>query len=372
MESTLDVPPLREVIAHAWFTMGYPPTRSLVLVGVESAGSFGFVARVDLPPPRHRRAVANIMTSAARRATLRSVVILVVPDASGEAPPVLDRPGAALVATLRSRLRQAGVEVLDVAVVSGGRYRSVDCSDPRCCPPLGRSLGDLRTTRTAASMVLRGRTLVDDESGLVEDVAPQAWHADVQLPAGPRMPVADLDRWRGMVTQRLAATGGGPEPAPEDVAWVVPALEDARFRDAALVSLLPGGERLARSLARGVVTGVPDFGDCEQRSPDADVFEAGRALLAAVARGAPAGRRAEALAVLAWMSWWQGAGARSRLLAALALADAPGHRLASLVDTLLLHGVPPGWVRLGEDVPPAAEPGAQPGRPTQGCRRRNT
>jgi hypothetical protein len=363
MESALDVPPLREVVAHAWFTMGYPPAHSLVLVGIESAGSFGFVARVDLPPPQHRRAVANVMAAAARRATLRSLVVLVVLDPSGEAPPVLDRVGIALVKTLRSRLRQAGVAVLDVAVVSGRRYRSLECTDPSCCPPLGRSLGDLRTTRTAASMVVRGRTLVDDETALVEDVAPRAWPDDVELPAGVRKPPADLRRWRDMVAGRLAADGGGPEPAPEDVAWLVPALEDSRFRDAALVSLLPGGGRVARSLARGAVTGAPGFGDCERRSPDPEVFEAGRVLLAAVARGAPAGRRAEALAVLAWMNWWQGVGARSRLLAGLALRDRPGHRLAGLVDSLLLHGVPPGWVRLDEESREGAGEGVEPGRP---------
>jgi hypothetical protein len=68
------------------------------------------------------------------------------------------------------------------------------------------------------------------------------------------------------------------------------------------------------------------------------------------------------------MSWWQGVGARSRLLAADALRDRPGHRLAGLVDTLLLHGIPPGWVRLGDDV--GAVAGRAPERPATGqeCR----
>jgi hypothetical protein len=356
MESAPEIPPLREVVAHAWFTMGYPPARSLVLVSVESAASAGFVARVDLPPPQHRRPVAAMLASAAHRAGLRSVVVLVVLEPSGAAPPVLDRAGTAMVSVLRSRLRQASVAVLDVAVVSGARYRSVDCTDSACCPPDGRPLGDLRATRTGASMILRGRTVVDDEGGLVEDVAPRRWPDDVELPTGSRKPLADLTRWNEMVAARVAAVDGAPEPAPADVAWLVRALEDGRFRDAALVGLLPGGQRLARALARGRVTGIPQLGACEERSPDADVFEAGRVLLAAVARGAPEGQRAEALAVLAWMSWWQGVGARSRLLAARALRDRPGHRLAGLVDTLLLHGVPPRWVTVdgtenGEGVP---------------------
>src|SRR6185436_11817458 len=50
MESITEVPPLREVVAHAWFTMGYPPSRSLVLVEMTALGvgdAPGFVARID-------------------------------------------------------------------------------------------------------------------------------------------------------------------------------------------------------------------------------------------------------------------------------------------------------------------------------------
>ncbi|HVN12834.1 MAG TPA: DUF4192 domain-containing protein [Kineosporiaceae bacterium] len=350
MDSAVEAPQLREVIAHAWFTMGFPPVRSLVLVGVESSGSSpGFVARVDLPPPRYRRHVAEVMAGAAQRTGLRSVVLLVVLDPSSHAPPTLERPGAALVTAIRARLRAARVAVLDAVVVAGGRYRSLMCVDPACCPPQGHPLGDLRTTAAAAGMIMRGRSLAEDEAGLVADVAPAPWPASVVIPAQTRSPVADLERWRGMVAALAGAPDGPREPDPADVAWLVPALEDTRLRDAALVSLLPRGARMADAIARGTVTGVPDLHESEEHPPAAEVFEAARVLLATVARGAPAGRRAEALALLAWMSWWQGVGARSRLLAALALHDRPGHRLAGLVDTLLLRGVPPSWVRPGPD-----------------------
>ncbi|MGZ4612463.1 MAG: DUF4192 family protein, partial [Kineosporiaceae bacterium] len=211
----------------------------------------------------------------------------------------------------------------------------------------GHLLGDLGTTAAAASLILRGRTLVGDQAGLVADVSPAPWPATVVIPKQPRAPVADLERWRAMVAALAQAPDGPRDPAPAEVTWLVPALEDPRMRDAALVSLLPRGRRMADAIARGAVTGVPDLHESEEHPPDAEVFEAGRVLLAAIARGAPPGRRAEALALLAWMSWWQGIGARSRLLAALALRDRPGHRLAGLVDALLLHGVPPSWVKVG-------------------------
>jgi hypothetical protein len=248
-----------------------------------------------------------------------------------------------LVRDLRTVLSRADVSVLDVVLVDGGRYRSLLCHDVTCCPEQGVEIGDLRTTRTAAGMVLLGRSLVEDESALVADVTPDPWPADVPLQAEPG---ADSDellaRWQELVAGH--APGVRCEPLPAEVAWLVPAMEDRNLRDALLVSLLPGGVRIARLFARGQALGVPDLGVAEARRPDPALFEVGRRLLAAVARGAPAGRRAEALAVLAWMSWWQNDAVRARLLAALALSDHPGHRLAGLVDTLLLHGVPPTWL----------------------------
>jgi hypothetical protein len=70
MESSARIPPLREVVAHAWFTMGYPPSRSLVLVEmmpVDGGDVPGFVARIDLPPPRYRRQAAEVLATVARR-----------------------------------------------------------------------------------------------------------------------------------------------------------------------------------------------------------------------------------------------------------------------------------------------------------------
>src|SRR4051812_43495615 len=83
MESIADIPPLREVVAHAWFTMGYPPSRSLVLVEmapVPGGERPGFVARIDLPPPRYRRQAAEVLATVARRNRVDAALVLVVLD----------------------------------------------------------------------------------------------------------------------------------------------------------------------------------------------------------------------------------------------------------------------------------------------------
>jgi len=348
MESNAEIPPLREVVAHAWFTMGYPPSRSLVLVEMTRVDGWdlpGFVARIDLPPPRYRRQAAEVLATVARRGRIDAALLLVVLEPVPSGRPMAPDRMKRLVRDLRSVLRRARVSVLDVVLVDAGRSRSLLCDDVACCPVEGEELGDVAATRTAAAMVLRGRALVEDESALIADVTPDPWPADVLLADEPGPDADDLlDRWQALVAARSADGGRGADPVPSQVAWLVAAMEDRNLRDALLVSLLPGGVRIARRFARGRILGVPDLGAAEARRPDPLLFETGRALLAAVARGAPAGRRADALALLAWMSWWQNDAVRARLLAAMALCDHPGHRLAGLVDTLLLHGVPPAWL----------------------------
>jgi hypothetical protein len=348
MESSAEIPPLREAVAHAWFTMGYPPSRSLVLVEmkpVDGGDVPGFVARIDLPPPRYRRQAAEVLAIAARRNQVEAALVLVVLDPVPSARPMAPDRMKRFVRDLRSVLRRAQVSVLDVVLVDAGRTRSLLCDDASCCPMEGEELGDVTATRTAAAMVLSGRVLAEDESALVADVTPDPWPPEV-LPADERGADPDelLARWHALVAARVADGGRAGDPSPAEVAWLLPAMEDRNLRDALLVSLLPGGVRIARRFARGQVLGVPELDTAEARRPDLTLFEAGRALLAAVARGAPAGRRAEALALLGWMSWWQNDAVRARLLAAMAVQDHPGHRLAGLVDTLLLHGVPPAWL----------------------------
>jgi Domain of unknown function (DUF4192) len=366
---------LRELVAHAWFTIGYPPVDSLVLVEVRASGAPGVTARIDQPPPSPparpddppapapagaRRVVAQTLAGFSRRAGVRAAVLLVVGSGARAAPPPFGRPEAALVRSVRQGLRAAGVRVAGIALVGvdgragAGWIRLLDCTDPSCCPPGGVPLGDLHATRTAALMVLDGRVLAAGEADLVADVQPSPWPGSVLLaepPAAP--PVSGLTRWRALHAARTATSGSARDPSPAEVAWLVPGLRDARLRDAVLVSLLPAppgsgfrrnGDDPAADLAAGRAEAMPDLREFTDRPPDRRAFESARVLLAAVARGAPEGERAEALAVLAWMAWWQGSGARGRLLVGLALADRPGHRLAAIVDRLLAYGVPPSWV----------------------------
>src|SRR5438270_8419581 len=102
---------LRELVAHAWFTIGYPPVNSLVLVELHPSGAPGVTARIDQPPPSppprpgdppapaagaDRRVVARTLAGFSRRAGVRRAVLLVVQSSGEGAPPAFDRPEAAL------------------------------------------------------------------------------------------------------------------------------------------------------------------------------------------------------------------------------------------------------------------------------------
>ena len=344
----------RELLAGAWFTIGFPPWGSAVLVALRADAEPGLVARVDLPRRlEHARLIGDALANAARQDGADAVVLVVVHGERARRPPVLVRAERALVRAAHAGLAHGGIGLADVLVVAGGRFRSVVCADPSCCPVEGRSLGDLRTTATGAALVLQGRTLAPSEEDLAADVRPEPWPRGTST--GPALsPAAALERWRAMVADRVTCEVPPPDPVPGDVAWLVPALADLGFRDAALVALMPGAADLPDELVAGRGRSAAAWAAAEGTPPDRSLLEAGRALLAAVARGAPAGSRAEALALLAWASRWQGVGARARLLAALALQDRPGHRLALIVDELLLRGVRPAWIRgvpTGREVP---------------------
>ncbi len=351
---------VRELLAYAWFVVGYPPVGSAVLVTLHSdetaAGDVtGLVARVDLPRrAEHGRLIGEHLARAAQAEGADAALLVVVQPARSRRPAVLVRAERALVRAAQAELGRAGVAVADVLVVAGDRYRSVLCDEIACCPLPGSPLGDLRTTVTGAAMVCDGETLAADEADLAADVSPRPWPPN-SVPDQGMTPPAALERWRAAVARRMhgelsgevsGVVPDGPpaDPRPADVAWLVPALADLRLRDAVWATLLQGADDLADDLVAGRDVGRAALDRAEARGPDRQVLEASRALLAAVARGAAPGARADALALLAWMGWWQGRAARARLLAALALADQPGHRLAVIVDQLLLHGVRPAWV----------------------------
>ncbi len=323
----------RDVIALAWFRLGYRPRESLVLVGLNLPGWVsGLVARVSLPPVELTGAALDAMVTPLRRSDAGGVVVLVVSD---DAATGWERRAR----TMRSRLRRAGLEVLDVLLVGSTSYRSLLCTNESCCPPAGHCLDEVWSSEVAAVAVSQGRVVLDAEHDLVADIRPDPAPACL---GGPSRGTAWwFRRWSGALDAHAA--GAQTEQLARE--WVeaglTHALRDGHLRDAVMLRAVPGAGREALSCVRGE---VPDLDRALTATPDRELLQRARALLAAVARVAPEGERADVLAVLAWLAWWGGDAARARLLVQAALGDRDGHTLAGLVDDLLLHAVPPPWV----------------------------
>jgi hypothetical protein len=338
-----------DLVALTFYQLGYRPRESLLVVGVHGPRRrLGVVSRVDLPPARLRRQVVGQQIHLLRREQEDAVIALVVSDAAPRAAsthpvPLPHRP---LAREFQRQAVRAGLAVVDVLGVGATSWQSYKCTGNGCCPPGGHSLADALNGPAAAQMVALGHVLADDEPGLVADVEPSA---STERPArvrssrggggrattlAPEAAVRALARWRELLQQPEAA-------APEDIAELTEVLRDRTLRDAMLLALSPHTGDVPEAVLLGAEP--PDLDEAFGAEPDADLLERGRVLLSAVARSAPPGRRADALALLAWSAWWAGQGTRGRLLAARALADEPGHRLALLVDRVLEGGVAPPW-----------------------------
>jgi hypothetical protein len=68
-------------------------------------------------------------------------------------------------------------------------------------------------------------------------------------------------------------------------------------------------------------------------------------VLEAVVRHVPRNRRAPAYLLLALIAWWHGNGGLAAERVSDALGVDPDYRLALLLRSAVVGGVPPGWVR---------------------------
>lgn len=331
----------RDVIALAWYRIGFRPRESLVLVGLRGQRRrSGVVVRVDLPQPHHRSTALRGVVRLLRRAGDQEVVVLVVSDAGGE--PLAGGTGQVLlphwdlVRWLRRELPRRGIEVFDVMAVGAHRYRSYLCQDPACCPTDGFSLEEVASSELAAHMVVEGHVVAESEQDLVADVQPDPAH---QVTACQLSQAVVPDRARALRRWReLIATGAAEV---DDPAAFLVALRDVRLRDAVMLTLIPGSGQAPELVLSGEVV-MPGAGLWDLR-PDDDLVERGRRLLAGLVRVAPPGERVEALSILAWLAWWCNYAVRCRLLVDLALTDCPEHRLARLMFQVHAAGIPPTW-----------------------------
>lgn len=118
-----------EVVAVVPYLVGHRPDGEIVclaLTGGADGEQVSFLARTGLPAADRGKAAAEL---AALLASERADAAVVV---------VYAEAGPELWAALRDELAERRIPLRDGIEVHGGRWRSVLCDNPDCCPPGGR------------------------------------------------------------------------------------------------------------------------------------------------------------------------------------------------------------------------------------------
>jgi hypothetical protein len=183
-ECTITVRSPADLVAVTPYLIGFHPTDSVVVIGVDGARvSFG--ARFDLPPPGGEEAVHIAAVVAAQQA--RSVTVI------GYGQPELVTPA---VLRLTHALEVFGVRIDDTIRVTDGRWWSYECGDLHCCPAEGKPCHPPDSV-VAAEATLRGQVALPSRQALVAQVAAVEGEARAAM-------VAATDRARERMTELSA------------------------------------------------------------------------------------------------------------------------------------------------------------------------
>jgi Domain of unknown function (DUF4192) len=310
--------------------LGFYPSCSLVVVGLSGQHNRVHVTfRYDLPDPPDVACAEDIAEHAASvlsRQRLHAAALV------GYGPATLVTPVMAAVA---DRLLDDEVELVEMLRAESGRYWSVLCEDPTCCPAEGRPF-DPGSHPVAAAMTEAGMPALADREALARTLLP---------PAGGGESIRGSTR---LAEQRLCDLGtqywanGGKDPqectartgraavgqairryragesitSGDELAWLAVLLADLRVRDDAWARMDPR--------------------HCEAHSR----------LWTDVVRSATSEYVPAPAALLAFVAWQAGNGALGSVAVQRALAARPGYSMALLIGRALEGGLPPSAARL--------------------------
>jgi hypothetical protein len=212
-------------------------------------------------------------------------------------------------------------------------------------------------------MVVRGAAPVPNRQSLVGDIAPRdpGRLAEVERVAASldddrRTWARDAIRlWRAELSRYESGLGRADVPADVDAETagrVLGAMADLRFRDAVMLTCVPGSavepEKFvvaARTTDGAERLFASVFDDACPMRPDPALAAAAQEALRSLVRQSTRAAAAPPLALLGWLAWWSGDGATANDYVDLALCADRDYKFALLLAESLEHGVAPGWAR---------------------------
>jgi Domain of unknown function (DUF4192) len=308
---TLSTP--HDVIAAVPHLLGFQPCDSLVVLAL-AGPRLTVTLRYDLPQPADIPALSEHLVSclAANRA---DEVILLGYGTSEQVTPVLTEVCDHLADLLT---------IADILRVTAGRWWSLTCTEPRCCPAEGNPCGS-DGTLAAAEFTMLGSAPLPSREHVAATIAPAGGERQAGMRAAIRRAVRQLPLgWQpgqppAEYLAEVAAILAKPAPLPDD--------------DAARLLVLLGSIRL-----RDEAWAITDSGD-----PQAQVE-----LWSDLTRRAPGRYAAPTASLLAYAAaCMTGNGVLARAAVERALNAAPGYSLALLLLDMLDCGAPAPQLRLG-------------------------
>ncbi len=306
-----------DLVASLPALMGFHPSRSVVLLVLHGQrGRVRLTMRVDLPEPdqdEHWTEVARVLAAGACRAGGTHALLVCV-----DADSALTLRAAEAI---EQALEGTGVLLVDAVAVDAGRYRSVLCDDPVCCPPGGRAVPG--TSAATATAVLAGQVIHASRSDLGAEIAPPEGAAAERAERVVRLMAAVLNS--GSVEVTPQALQRRLDRACEDAAAGA-----VRLDQAAMLALLVGGH-CGRDLTYQHLTTQPPGRH--------------RALWSSVCRQVPRQYLTVPLVMFAYAAYLEGDGAAANVACEFGDALDPRHASVCLLRDVLAAAIPPADVR---------------------------
>ena len=111
--------------------LGFEPHASIVVLSLRQR-RIGLTQRMDVPGPHDVDPAARTLVRPLLRDEADGALAVGYADQPQQSRPLMD--------ALTALLAEHGVPILDRLVVHAGRWRSLDCTNPGCCPPEGTPL----------------------------------------------------------------------------------------------------------------------------------------------------------------------------------------------------------------------------------------
>lgn len=318
--------------------VGFEPTNSLVVVCLRER-RLVMTMRVDLDLTMDPAAYASEVLTHVSKAHPDEVILVVYSDALAD-----DQRGIKALCrsiTYAFELDSGNPnQILDVYQVSNGRYWDLHCTDPACCPAEGKPLEPERVKEVSALL----RTPASTRQGLTADAAvdePTAAQVDWQrahLSEAARAGAVEgfLEQWNGLLNESLVV---GPINHGR-----LALLQEALLQRAKKVRDTMIASAITSYLRHGINDALDQMIDSTER-PDHERATRVIGCIAMLARATkePA-VRIHLLTALAFISWWNGDGARANDFQREASALDQDDGLATLMTSVLERAIVPAWV----------------------------